>query len=381
VTLGSEERNIILAAAREEAMGDPAAESNLDSMYFSGKALDKYACLCWVIVEVLEDRSLGLELLAKVKAAFARFAENRQTFPLVYDAQWGGLVSSGMYKTGDLMQDFGNGCYNDHHFHFGYFIHAASVVVRLDLVLGNGTTWLDHNREYVEFLIRDAAGTTDPYFPFSRAFDWFHGHSWAKGLFESADGKDQESTSEDAYFSYSLKLWGIVTGNLALEGRGNLMLAIQRRVFRNYFLMDHDNRNQPEKFIENRVTGILFENKCDHATCFGMDPRFIQGIHMIPVSPISPYIRSASFVLKEWQQYFAATTKDRVVALLKESEGDRTGDDGWKGILWSNWAIVDPTEAWAFFSRPEFPKKWLDGGATRTWYLTLAAGWTNCGAT
>jgi endo-1,3(4)-beta-glucanase len=85
VTLGSEERNIILAAAREEAMGDPAAESNLDSMYFSGKALDKYACLCWVIVEVLEDRSLGLELLAKVKAAFARFAENRQTFPLVYD--------------------------------------------------------------------------------------------------------------------------------------------------------------------------------------------------------------------------------------------------------------------------------------------------------
>jgi endoglucanase Acf2 len=141
----------------------------------------------------------------------------------------------------------------------------------------------------------------------------------------------------------------------------------------------------------------LFENKCDHATYFGMDPRFIQGIHMIPVSPISPYIRSASFVLKEWQQYFAATTKDRVVALLKESEGDRTGDDGWKGILWSNWAIVDPTEAWAFFSRPEFPKKWLDGGATRTWYLTLAAGtrrsedpyvaltrhkgWTNCGAT
>lgn len=102
-----------------------------------------------------------------------------------------------------------------------------------------------------------AAGAADQHFPFSRAFDWFHGHSWAKGLFESADGKDQESTSEDAYFSYSLKLWGIVTGDLALEGRGNLMLAIQRRVFRNYFLMDRDNRNQPERFIGNRVTGIV----------------------------------------------------------------------------------------------------------------------------
>ena len=102
-----------------------------------------------------------------------------------------------------------------------------------------------------------AAGVADQYFPFSRAFDWFHGHSWAKGLFESADGKDQESTSEDAYFSYSLKLWGIVAGDMALEGRGSLMLAIQRRVFRNYFLMDRDNRNQPENFIGNRVTGIV----------------------------------------------------------------------------------------------------------------------------
>jgi endo-1,3(4)-beta-glucanase len=85
VVLDPEERNIILATAREEAMGDPVTESNLDSMYFSGKALDKYACLCWVIVEVLDERHLGLELLAKVKEAFARFAENRQIFPLVYD--------------------------------------------------------------------------------------------------------------------------------------------------------------------------------------------------------------------------------------------------------------------------------------------------------
>ena len=85
VVLSSEERSIILAVAREEAMGDLLTESNLDSMYFSGKALDKYACLCWVIVEVLDERHLGLDLLDKVKAAFARFAENRQIFPLVYD--------------------------------------------------------------------------------------------------------------------------------------------------------------------------------------------------------------------------------------------------------------------------------------------------------
>ena len=218
---------------------------------------------------------------------------------------------------------------------------------------------------------------SDPYFPLSRAFDWFHGHSWAKGLFESWDGKDQESTSEDAYFSYGLKLWGSAIGDNALMQRANLMLAIQKRVFRHYFLLESDNQNQPSQFLKNKVTGIvstclfgaslllrcylaqLFENKVDHTTYFGHDIRFIQGIHMIPISPISRYIRSQRFVEEEWRQYFAA---DHL-----------TGDDGWKGILYSNYSIIQPKKAWNFFTPDDFKRGWLDGGASRTWYLALCA--------
>jgi endo-1,3(4)-beta-glucanase len=227
------------------------------------------------------------------------------------------------------------------------------------------------------------ANPNDPYFPVSRAFDWFHGHSWAKGLFESADGKDEESTSEDAYFSYALKLWGAVTGDKPLERRGDLMLAIERRTFNEYFLLQSNNINQPAQFIANKVTGIvstihisvifilkyftiarwdkrwlqLFENKVDHTTYFGNDIRFIQGIHMIPVSPISYYIRPSNFIREEWLRYF--------------SEDGKTGDDGWKGILYSNYALIEPTKALAFFSSNSFKKEWLDGGASRTWYLAL----------
>lgn len=120
--------------------------------------------------------------------------------------------------------------------------------------------------EWVNTLIRDAANPSpkDPYFPVSRSFDWYHGHSWAKGLFDSGDGKDEESTSEDALFSYAMKMWGHVTGDVAMEARGNLMLAVQKRAFAEYFLMEVGNVNQPAVFVGNRVTGILFENKCDH---------------------------------------------------------------------------------------------------------------------
>ena len=47
---------------------------------------------------------------------------------------------------------------------------------------------------------------------------------------------------------------------------------------------------------------------------------------------------------------------------------------GWKGILFANYAIVNPVAAWEFFVDPAFDASWLDGGASRTWYLAFAAG-------
>lgn len=108
-------------------------------------------------------------------------------------------------------------------------------------------------------LVRDYSNsvTTGTYFPFSRSFDWYHGHSWAKGLFESGDGKDEESTSEDSMASYGIKMWGRTIGDTAMEARGNLMLSIQARSFQKYFLYTSDNTVQPAQFIGNKVSGIV----------------------------------------------------------------------------------------------------------------------------
>ena len=46
------------------------------------------------------------------------------------------------------------------------------------------------------------------------------------------------------------------------------MLAIQARSFSNYFYLQSNNSNQPSNFIDNKVTGILFENKVDHASMY-----------------------------------------------------------------------------------------------------------------
>ena len=236
-----------------EISQDMMAQTNLDSLYFSGKALSKFATLIYTIHDLGKNPALAATGLGRLKDAFNRFATNQQMYPLVYDTAWKGIVSSGSYVTGNSGQDFGNTYYNDHHFHFAYFVHCASIIGYLD------RSWVDPNKDFVNLLLRDAANpsTQDSSFPFSRSFDWYHGHSWAKGLFESGDSKDEESSSEDAMFAYAMKMWGSVVGDLSMELRGTLMLKILSRTLQDYFLLDSGNVHQPPNFIANRVTGIV----------------------------------------------------------------------------------------------------------------------------
>jgi endo-1,3(4)-beta-glucanase len=124
-------------------------------------------------------------------------------------------------------------------------------------------------------------------------------------------------------------------------------------------LMSPGNAVQPPSFVPNFVTGILFMNKADHTTYFGQNIEYIQGIHMIPLTPISPFIRLQSFVAAEWQTLLAGIISNV--------------NSGWRGILMANLAISSPTTAWNFFTTG-FQSSWLDDGASLTWYLAFTAG-------
>ena len=126
-TLTTYSKNTIEQVAIAELAQDILAQTNLDSMYFSGKALSKFAGIVYTVKALLKQPALGSKGLDRLKEAFDRFASNKQIFPLVYDARWGGVVSSGAFRTGDPNQDFGNTLYNDHHFHYGTIVHQIKL--------------------------------------------------------------------------------------------------------------------------------------------------------------------------------------------------------------------------------------------------------------
>ena len=147
------------------------------------------------------------------------------------------------------------------------------------------------------------------------------------------------------------------------------MLAVQKRSFENYLLLESTNVNQPANLIGNKNTGILFEDEVDNTTYFGTNDEYIQGIHMVPINPLSPYIRNQNFVTEEWNTYFCNRCVDPV--------NNVTGS--WRDILYSTPAIIDPVSTWNWLTGSGFDPQYLEDGASLTWYLALAPGMGGAG--
>lgn len=337
--------------------------NSANSNYYSGKILDKYAYIMFVVCDIVGDKTLCKSALSQMKKAFEIFTSNKQYYPLIYDTKFGGITPNGALQ-GDVNADFGSSYYNDHHFHYGYFVHAAAIVGYIDKKVGDGK-WVLNNKWWVDALVRDVANPSpdDKYFPIFRMFDFFAGHSWASGLFAGGDGRNQESTSEDYNFSYGMKLWGKVSGNKRMENVGDLMLAVMKKAMNKYYLYSSTNKLQPSNFIGNKVAGILFDNKIDYTTYFGSNMEYIHGIHMLPVTPASSIIRGPTFVKEEWNAKIAGSINSIT--------------SGWAGILRLNQVLFDPSNSYSFFSSKSFKSSYLDNGLSRTWALAFGSGVKN----
>ncbi|CDO95857.1 unnamed protein product [Kluyveromyces dobzhanskii CBS 2104] len=358
----SAQLQLLAEVANEELQVNIKSSVEGLNTYYIGKVLDKYAFILLTLSDIVQDETVTLQTLTLMKEAFAMLTANQQLYPLDYDTTYGGIISSGDLGSTATQYDFGNTYYNDHHFHYGYIIHAAAVIAHVDQKYAAGD-WVATNKDWVSALIRDVCNPSldDSYFPQFRMFDWFHGHSWAAGLFENGNGKNEESSSEDYHFAYGMKLWGEVTENDSMNRLGSLMLNVLRDSMQDYFYYEDSNTVEPGQTVSNKVSGILFDNIIDYTTYFGVNTEYIHGIHMLPLTPASGLIRSTKFVEQEWEQKLAPIIDDL--------------QSGWAGILRLNEALYDPATSYAFFAQDDFQTSlYLDNGMSRTWALAFAGG-------
>lgn len=336
------------------------------SYYFKGKLLQKWGTMCLVAKKLSETTNPDLAETAKVGIAKLQllmmdFISNSSAYPLVYDTVYKGIISSEALVKHDVNVDFGNAVYNDHHYHYGYTVTAAAMTLYLSNDNWRKSAGAVKLRTFVDTLVRDVmcVDSGAQFFPRFRHFDWFQGHSYSHGVTPMADGKDEESTSEEVNFFYGLALYSRVTENTEMEQLATLMLNVYSRAVSTYFLMTDDNSIHPSTFRRNKVTGIFFDNKCDYATWFSPNKECIHGIQMLPVSPIMNAVRSPTFIREEW---------DQVLSKLDMVKNWQAHASGWTSILFSNFSVLDRECACGVLASCP-----MDDGLSRAWALYMAA--------
>ncbi len=244
-------------------------------VYWQGKTLLKNADLIQV-ADAAGDTALRTEALKKTKNILIDWctATPKDTAKLFgYDTKAGGIVA--------LPPGFGSEHFNDHHFHYGYFIHAAAIVQQFD------ATFDKDYGDCIRLLIKDIASfdRKDASFPYLRYFDAYAGHSWAGGLTFFADGNNQESTSEALQAWYSMALYGRMTGNKTLEEQGLWLWSQEAQGAKTYWLNTTRNSGVFPKDYIYPMASIVWGGKYDYATFFDGSDGAVRGIQLFPFTP------------------------------------------------------------------------------------------------
>lgn len=223
---------------------------------------------------------------------------------------------------------------NDHHFHWGYFIHAAAFLEQFE------PGWAGDNQQgwgaMINLLIRDAASTdrNDSLFPFLRNFSPYAGHSWANGFASFPQGNDQESTSESMQFATSLIHWGSITENDAIRDLGIYIYTTEQAAVEDYWF-DMYNRvfdaGQEYKLVS-RVWG----NSYDNGTFWTADIAASYGIELYPIHGGSLYLgHNQTYASELWAEMAENT------GILSNQENANL----WHDTYWKFLALTDAQAA------------------------------------
>lgn len=224
---------------------------------------------------------------------------------------------------------------NDHHFHWGYFIHAAAFLEQYR------PGWASQWKDMVNLLVRDAASydRNDTMFPYLRNFSPYAGHCWANGFATFPQGNDQESTSESMQFNSALIHWGVITGNDEIRDLGIYLYTTEQTAIEEYWFDMHD-RNFPanqQYALVSRVWG----NDLDNGTFWTSDIAASYGIELYPIHGGSLYLgHNHAYVERLWDE-------------IKNNTGimqNQANPNLWHDVMWELAAFINPAEALTLYN-------------------------------
>jgi len=344
------------AAIIEQIAADVASTPPFPSdTYFGGKSLYRAATLV-TLGSQLGAADVVAPLREKTLTALREWAEpdgceRRDARCFVYDEKARGVVG--------LTPSFGSEEFNDHHFHYGYFLATAGLLAAEDPALAAELA------PVMDLLAQDvAAAEGTEWFPQLRAFDVYAGHAWASGPSPFADGNNQESSSEAVTAWNGLGLWAVASGQDDLGVQATWLASTEAASTRAYWTsLDLD--DPVYEGFDHQVMALNWGGKRDYATWFSPDPAAMLAIQLIPMSPVAGYLVQGDAD--------AAARADRITAQV--AEATPAGFDVKFGdylLMYLAMAGEDHAEkAWQVAG--EVSETAIDDGSSRAYLLAFVA--------
>ncbi|KAF7323230.1 Glycoside hydrolase family 81 protein [Mycena chlorophos] len=313
--------------------------------YYWGKEFQTMARLA-LVADTMGRSDLVSSVISVMEESFAYWHNGApQATYAAYETGWGGVVDGPGASNVNI--DFGNGYYNDHHFHYGYMLHGAAVIAKYD------SAWWNANKQFITTFARDIGNpsTQDPYFTVARCRDWFAGHSWASGIANGGGTRDQESSGEAINGYYGLLLFAEILGNQDVINWARLLWATEVDAVQSYWHL-YPNSNDPdtpypEAGLRALTTiGNVEDYQAGAWLFWGSQRSEIAAIQMLPVTPINEGLYDAAWLTGSW-------------AYVANELVDPSVGDEWKAVIYMAYSEVDPQTA---FQRSTNISAW--GGTT-----------------
>lgn len=340
-SLTDDQRDELTAQVTKDIAATPAFPADT---YFGGKALYRSAMLLQLAQQLGADQpaaDMKTTLVTELtKWTEPKGCDNREAFCFVYDDQAQGIVG--------LTPSFGSEEFNDHHFHYGYFLYAAGVVAAGDAELTKQFA------PVMDLLAADIASSGDNgAFPDRRTFDAYASHSWASGTSPFADGNNQESSSEAITAWTGLALWAKTSNNDALRTEATWMLSSEAQAGLAYWT-NFDRSEPVYSGYGHQITPLNWGGKRDYATWFSPEPAAMLGILVIPMSPASTYL---------------AGDPDRIRANVAEATSGQFSQKFGDYLLMYSALAGEEDRSAALATAENLDPKWIDDGNSRSYML------------
>ena len=282
--------------------------------YWGGKGLTQMAHYMTFALQMGDTATFRMakQRLKEVLIDWYTFTPGEERYYFARYPRWGALVG--------MDPSYDSDTFNDHHFHYGYFVYASALLCLLDEDFRTqyGPMAREVARDYANW---ERSGD-EPWF---RTLDPYCGHSFAGGLGNEGNGNGQESSSEAIQGWGGVWMLGAALQDQAMLEAGIFGYTLETRATAEYWF-DRNRRNIDFTKYNHPYCCNLTMQGVGWWTWFSGDPVWMHSIQWLPISPILTNYLSEDLAFARWdytEMYKAKQVGNYEAA--NEGLGDESG--------------------------------------------------------